>query len=156
MDLKQYLYTQDASNMTPEETTYHLSAVLIHRGPSAHSGHYIAHIRDETTGFWFKFNDEKVEEIEGKNLKLDSDDGNEDIDNTKNGSKSDKIKDKLKGFHNSNNAYMLVYKNLTQSQLNLGHTYQDWNLPQYLVKAIERDNQLFDESVAKLMKEKVM
>lgn len=53
---------------------YDLCAVLIHRGPSAYSGHYIAHIRDRTTGHWYKFNDEEIEKMGGKNLQL----GNED------------------------------------------------------------------------------
>ena len=30
-----------------EDGIYHLNAVLIHRGLSAHSGHYIAHILDK-------------------------------------------------------------------------------------------------------------
>ena len=53
---------------------YELTAVLIHRGPSAYSGHYIAHIKDRKSGHWFKFNDEEVEKMGGKKLEL----GNED------------------------------------------------------------------------------
>ena len=53
---------------------YDLKAVLIHRGPSAYSGHYIAHIRDTKSQTWFKFNDTTIEKMGGKNLQL----GNED------------------------------------------------------------------------------
>ena len=55
-----------------QDTIYELTAVLIHRGPTAYSGHYVAHIREE--GVWHKFNDEEVERIEGRNLKLVSED----------------------------------------------------------------------------------
>ena len=49
---------------------YDLVAVLIHRGPSAYSGHYIAHIKHWKTDAWFKFNDEEIEKMSGKNLQL--------------------------------------------------------------------------------------
>ena len=53
---------------------YDLKAVLIHRGPSAYSGHYIAHIKDSDSQNWHKFNDVTIEKIGGRNLQL----GNED------------------------------------------------------------------------------
>lgn len=49
---------------------YELSAVLIHRGVSAYSGHYIAHVKDPQSGDWYKFNDEDIEKMEGKKLQL--------------------------------------------------------------------------------------
>ena len=49
---------------------YDLTAVLIHRGPSAHSGHYIAHIQDTVTKLWFRFNDEDVTAMKGRKLQL--------------------------------------------------------------------------------------
>lgn len=49
---------------------YELSAVLIHRGVSAYSGHYIAHVKDPQTHEWYKFNDEEIEKMEGKKLQL--------------------------------------------------------------------------------------
>ena len=49
---------------------YELVAVLIHRGPSAYSGHYIAHIKDRPTDTWFKFNDEEIVKMGAKNLQL--------------------------------------------------------------------------------------
>ena len=38
---------------------YRLKAFISHKGPSVHSGHYVAHIRTEKEG-WVLFNDEKV------------------------------------------------------------------------------------------------
>ena len=44
--------------------------MLIHRGVSAYSGHYIAHVKDARTSDWYKFNDEEIEKMEGKKLQL--------------------------------------------------------------------------------------
>lgn len=44
---------------------YRLKAFISHKGPSVHSGHYVAHI-DEGEGVgWVLFNDEKVVKAEG-------------------------------------------------------------------------------------------
>ncbi|XVF48123.1 hypothetical protein PTKIN_Ptkin03bG0165600 [Pterospermum kingtungense] len=45
------------------ELIYDLSAVLIHKGTAATSGHYIAHIKDEDTGQWWEFDDEHVSNL---------------------------------------------------------------------------------------------
>ncbi|XP_021276622.1 ubiquitin carboxyl-terminal hydrolase 26 isoform X1 [Herrania umbratica] len=45
------------------ELIYDLSAVLIHKGTAANSGHYIAHIKDENTGLWWEFDDEHVSNL---------------------------------------------------------------------------------------------
>ncbi|ORC93459.1 putative ubiquitin hydrolase [Trypanosoma theileri] len=42
--------------------TYKLHAMISHMGASAKTGHYVCHIRDEETGKWLLFNDEKVAE----------------------------------------------------------------------------------------------
>lgn len=42
---------------------YRLAYVLVHRGQSAYGGHYIAFVRDEETGAWWKFNDETAEPV---------------------------------------------------------------------------------------------
>lgn len=39
---------------------YDLTAILVHKGSMANSGHYVAHIKDEQTGEWWQFDDEKV------------------------------------------------------------------------------------------------
>ena len=38
---------------------YRLKAFISHKGPSVHSGHYVAHVRFDDGG-WVLFNDEKV------------------------------------------------------------------------------------------------
>jgi hypothetical protein len=40
---------------------YELSGIVSHFGESTHSGHYIAELRDECTGSWYRFNDNVVE-----------------------------------------------------------------------------------------------
>ncbi|KAL5727162.1 ubiquitinyl hydrolase 1 [Ranunculus cassubicifolius] len=45
------------------ELLYDLSAVLIHKGTAVNSGHYVAHIKDERTGLWWEFDDERVTKL---------------------------------------------------------------------------------------------
>lgn len=54
---------QRLSEPTRVESTYDLSAVLIHKGTAVNSGHYIAHIKDENTGQWWEFDDEHVSNL---------------------------------------------------------------------------------------------
>lgn len=101
---------------------YDLNAVLIHRGPSAYSGHYVAHIKGKDSQTWYKFNDEEVEQIQGRNLQLGSE---EELDG-----KKQKGTRTPKGHHSSKNAYMLVYTrrvaNIPQSSASSGQ-----NVPEY-------------------------
>lgn len=39
---------------------YDLSAILVHKGSMANSGHYVAHIKDDRTSEWWQFDDEQV------------------------------------------------------------------------------------------------
>jgi len=55
---------------------YELIAVLIHRGPSASSGHYIAVIKDPVTGTTYKFNDTEVEKEKKFSLANEEESGN--------------------------------------------------------------------------------
>jgi len=56
---------------------YDLFAVLIHRGPTASSGHYMAVIKDPITGVTYKFNDTEVEKEKKFNLAGEDDSGNQ-------------------------------------------------------------------------------
>ncbi|KAG5220765.1 ubiquitinyl hydrolase [Salix suchowensis] len=47
---------------------YRLKAFISHKGPSAHSGHYVAHIRVDDTN-WVLFNDEKVVKADAESVK---------------------------------------------------------------------------------------
>uniref|UniRef100_A0A8C2SFW2 Ubiquitin carboxyl-terminal hydrolase 48 n=1 Tax=Capra hircus TaxID=9925 RepID=A0A8C2SFW2_CAPHI len=114
---------------------YELSAVLIHRGVSAYSGHYIAHVKDPQSGEWYKFNDEDIEKMEGKKLQLGIE---EDLAEP---SKSQTRKPKCgKGTHCSRNAYMLVYRLQTQERPST--TIQ---VPAFLQELVDRDNSKFEE-----------
>lgn len=130
---------------------YILSAVLIHRGSSPHSGHYIAHIKDRITKDWYKFNDDSVERI-GPQLQVSSDGENITIveDKTEtikiadpNTSKVTRLESKsLK----SKTAYMLVY----QAQDNEALTYpsdhsEEWQLPEHLQTAVAEENSKSEE-----------
>ncbi|KAF8154934.1 ubiquitin carboxyl-terminal hydrolase 14 [Crassisporium funariophilum] len=49
--------------------TYRLVAFISHKGPSVHSGHYVAHIRKGAEGEWVLFNDEKVVKADAESVK---------------------------------------------------------------------------------------
>ncbi|KAL7837137.1 hypothetical protein SRHO_G00268480 [Serrasalmus rhombeus] len=120
-----------------EKCTYELSAVLIHRGVSAYSGHYIAHVRDARTNDWYKFNDEEIEKMEGKKLQLGIE---EDLAETV---KSQARKPKSsKGYHCSRNAYMLVYKRQTEEE---DQTQMNVEMPAFLQRLVDQDNKKFEE-----------
>ncbi|XP_029358401.1 ubiquitin carboxyl-terminal hydrolase 48 isoform X4 [Echeneis naucrates] len=122
----------------PGKCVYELSAVLIHRGISAYSGHYIAHVKDARTGDWYKFNDEEIEKMEGKKLQLGIE---EDIAETV---KSQTRKPKCsKGYHCSRNAYMLVYKVQEEESSDPSRTNVD--VPAFLQRLVDQDNHKFEE-----------
>ncbi|XP_042262689.1 ubiquitin carboxyl-terminal hydrolase 48 isoform X1 [Thunnus albacares] len=117
---------------------YELSAVLIHRGISAYSGHYIAHVKDARTSDWYKFNDEEIEKMEGKKLQLGIE---EDIAETV---KSQTRKPKCsKGYHCSRNAYMLVYKLQEEESSDPSRTIVE--VPAFLQRLVDQDNHKFEE-----------
>jgi ubiquitin carboxyl-terminal hydrolase 5/13 len=52
---------------------YRLKAFISHKGPSVHSGHYVAHIKVDDLGLpgtsqWVLFNDEKVVKADGESV----------------------------------------------------------------------------------------
>ncbi|XP_032903844.1 ubiquitin carboxyl-terminal hydrolase 48 isoform X4 [Amblyraja radiata] len=139
LDLTPYLERKDIG------CVYELTAVLIHRGVSAYSGHYIAHVRDDRTGDWYKFNDEEIEKMEGKKLQLGIE---EDLAEP---SKSQARKPKcIKGVHCSRNAYMLVYRRKVEEckekeiSVQLPCVFHPF-FSAHLQKMVERDNKKFEE-----------
>ncbi|PIO14055.1 hypothetical protein AB205_0092120, partial [Aquarana catesbeiana] len=114
--LNTYIAFSETLDMGPfveqagSNSSYELTAVLIHRGVSAYSGHYIAHVRDPHTSEWYKFNDEEIEKMEGKKLQLGIE---EDLEPSKAIARKPKC---AKGFHCSRNAYMLVYRLKTEEK----------------------------------------
>jgi len=91
---------------TSSQAKYSLTGVLMHVGPDANHGHYIAHIQEMESGNWFKFSDECVAPLQGKSLRLGAED--EMGGQGRRPGKLGKIMSKA-GVQNSNNAYMLVY-----------------------------------------------
>ncbi|XP_066462363.1 ubiquitin carboxyl-terminal hydrolase 48 isoform X3 [Eleutherodactylus coqui] len=127
---------------------YELSAVLIHRGVSAYSGHYIAHVKDPQTSEWYKFNDEEIEKMEGKKLQLGIEE--ELAEPSKAAARKPKC---AKGIHCSRNAYMLVYRLKIEKMENV-----DSEIPVFLQKLVELDNCKFEEwcvEMAEMRKESV-
>jgi len=51
------------------QTAFDLRAILYHRGPTAHAGHYVADVLDPATGVWWTFNDGEVETRSSENAK---------------------------------------------------------------------------------------
>ncbi|KAF2071302.1 hypothetical protein CYY_007377 [Polysphondylium violaceum] len=89
------------------EYLYELTAILMHQGMVTSGGHYISHIKDDITGKWWKFDDEKVEEINLSYL----------------GKESKKEKRKKTEIENgtisSSGAYMVVYSKKNRSKQSL-------------------------------------
>lgn len=54
---------QRLSECSQSNLIYDLSAILIHKGSAANSGHYTAHIKDVNTGVWWEFDDESVSKM---------------------------------------------------------------------------------------------
>ncbi|KAI8605212.1 hypothetical protein EDD21DRAFT_364219 [Dissophora ornata] len=94
-----------------ESVVYELSAVLVHSGPSAHSGHFMAHVLDRESNKWFVLNDEEVSEFHGTKFDL------EDYSESASSAKTKKSAAKSTGSNaeknlsilSSRNAYMLTY-----------------------------------------------
>ncbi|XP_004235069.1 ubiquitin carboxyl-terminal hydrolase 26 isoform X1 [Solanum lycopersicum] len=55
--------TRRISEHFQSELIYDLSAILIHKGSAANSGHYVAHIKNENTQQWWEFDDEHVSNL---------------------------------------------------------------------------------------------
>ncbi|GFG35467.1 hypothetical protein Cfor_09123, partial [Coptotermes formosanus] len=163
--LNSYLMFPENLDMSPYlnkptgSLCYVLSAVLIHRGHSAYSGHYVAHICDSTTSTWYKFNDEVVEKMEGKNLKLGTE---EDVDDGKKKSKPRVPK----GFLMSSNAYMLVYTEAIQTEEQGSaekknnetgdKTGVEWILPERLSDLLKTEDQKFEDWVKEMNETKAV
>lgn len=128
-------------NVSPEEVLYELTAVLIHRGPSASSGHYIAHIKDSTTQLWYRFNDEEIVQMKsGKTLDLDAvTDKDFESDLVPKPSKKPRLK---KNSHSSKNAYMLVYTKKTESGGQLAKEVPA--IPSKVLELVDEDNKKFE------------
>lgn len=96
------------------KVVYRLRAVLQHFGKSAHSGHYVAQIKDVKKNLWFKFNDESVVQLDTKNFRkaLDNLDivNDDEVCIIEPGVTKEVTRVKEGDRLSSENAYMLVYQ----------------------------------------------
>lgn len=138
-----------ANSSSKTDWVYNLSAVLLHQGPSASSGHFITNILvNPKSNEWYRFNDENVTRMKSaKNLDGENDDSNI----WQCGSEVPAKKIKLpKGLHSSKDVYMLVYTKAASAQNN-DTTPQ--SIPPYIESLIEKENNEFDESQSIKLKE---
>lgn len=76
---------QRLSEPSESPLIYGLSTVLVHKGTAVNSGHYVAYIKDETSGQWWEFDDEHVSNLgrhpfgEGSSCSVYKTDGEEDV-----------------------------------------------------------------------------
>ncbi|XP_026813170.1 ubiquitin carboxyl-terminal hydrolase 48-like isoform X1 [Rhopalosiphum maidis] len=142
LDMAQYLNLPvDLDESSKEKHMYNLCAVLIHKGSSAYSGHYVAHIKDIAAEEWYKMNDENVEKLKGKGLNLCTED-----EFKLNGSKVTKAPKIQKGMLQTNNAYMLVYMHHTMIT-KLKTESSNWELSPRLIHLVEARNNNFENTI---------
>ncbi|KAG6860930.1 hypothetical protein C0995_005885 [Termitomyces sp. Mi166 len=119
-------YKDDTSSGTSASNMYKLRGVLLHKGSSAHHGHYEAQVFDKTNKSWFQFNDETVTKIKTlgkrtsrKAIIVDDDSDGNSQDQKTNVRKRRRIESKdesspaivanEKRYITSKDAYMLIY-----------------------------------------------
>jgi len=129
-----------------EDTIYDLTAIVMHIGSSASSGHYVALIKDPTTSETYKFNDDEVCKVDDNKFDISS---VEDKDGAK--TKRPKVK---KGMITSRTAYMLVYQlRSTREDADIKEVTKE-DLPEHVRLFLESDKEEFETEV-KSTQEKV-
>ncbi|GAA5896255.1 hypothetical protein JCM8208_001826 [Rhodotorula glutinis] len=79
LDMGPHLPVDPRTGERPSGVWYDLKGVLMHKGQSAHHGHYVAQVLDETRGKWFLFDDEAVEAIDDLNAPTVHDEDDEPV-----------------------------------------------------------------------------
>lgn len=128
--------TRRICNPSESGLCYELSAILIHKGSTVNSGHYVAHIKDENSGQWWEFDDEHVSKLgchpfgdfsskaSAKSEKTVIVESSEKVESIANGdhidskqiSSSDAISFNLEEMFSSTDAYMLMYNCITSKE----------------------------------------
>lgn len=159
--------SQRLSDNSQSELIYDLSAVLIHKGSAVNSGHYIAHIKDETTEQWWEFDDEQVSNLGlqpfGGNYsnsaakpfltdsaELSSSDQRDDVNRIVTEKAQEQFPDSSSSSHaktfSSSDAYMLMYV-LRHSKADHVYSQQlDSPLPPHLQEEVEQLNATYLDS----------
>ncbi|GJN88609.1 hypothetical protein Rhopal_001575-T1 [Rhodotorula paludigena] len=100
---------------------YDLKGVLMHKGTSAHHGHYVAQVYDESRAKWFLFDDETVTPIDHLNERTTYDEKDDDDEPVKSKKRDPAgfTRDEKGGvLPKSKDAYMLVYTRRDHTERN--------------------------------------
>ncbi|KAI8350750.1 hypothetical protein B0O80DRAFT_457403 [Mortierella sp. GBAus27b] len=135
---------------TSDIAEYELTAVLVHSGPSAHSGHFLAHVLQRESNKWFVLNDEEVEEFHGTTFDPEdySEVASSDKTNTKSKTKRAAAKngnveiDMHASAFSSRNAYMLTYVRKTPEP-----SVKPCTPPTETLKIVIQDNDLYEKDL---------
>lgn len=60
IDLTKFVHPVAGGARTEQPLQYTLTAIILHRGSSASSGHYVSIVKDERLGMWWKYDDDSV------------------------------------------------------------------------------------------------
>ncbi|ELR16489.1 ubiquitin domain containing protein [Acanthamoeba castellanii str. Neff] len=110
---------------------YELVGVLIHVGPGANVGHYIAHTRDEVTKKWWRFDDAVVTPLDEAKIGIEK-------EPKKNKKKGAALPE---GMTESSNSYMLIYA------LKDRETVAQPQLPASAQAFVDIDNREFEKQI---------
>jgi len=132
-----------------ESAVYELCAILIHRGPSASSGHYAAQVLGPNAKTWWEIDDESVTEVKAakgrKHIVL-----GELSSESLYGDAKSKAKVPPPGVHQSRNVYLLTYRRKKEvmgaDDTDVGST----EIPEDLRREIELENSLYHEEATRL------
>ncbi|KAG0305301.1 hypothetical protein BGZ97_001156 [Linnemannia gamsii] len=145
-DMIRFPLTIDVADLLGSQSAvlYDLSAVLVHSGPSAHSGHFMAHVLDKVSNKWFVLNDEEVTEFDSTLFDPE--------DYAATGSKSKAKKttmkagapdsERLLNTLSSRNAYMLTYTRRTSEPM-----VTPRKPPSETLDLVALDNDVFDSEL---------
>lgn len=126
-----------------EDTLYELQAILMHRGPNASSGHYVARVKDLASGKWVELDDDQATQVNvsaGAGLG----DANELGEIRSSKGKSKKSPTVPEGSHRCKNVYMLVYRSRKTIAEARATAEQTQNIPEHLATAIDAANVAFE------------
>ncbi|KAI9233937.1 MAG: hypothetical protein BYD32DRAFT_424713 [Podila humilis] len=128
-----------------EPVLYELTAVLVHSGPSAHSGHFLAHVLDKRSNKWFVLNDEEVAEFSSTLFDPEEYSDMSAASKGKNASKTTMVSGADDGTRqlntlSSRNAYMLTYTRRRTPT----HESQPLSPPSETMNLVSQDNTAFE------------
>ncbi|KAI5672649.1 hypothetical protein M9H77_13013 [Catharanthus roseus] len=159
--------SQRLSDSSQSELIYDLSAVLIHKGSAVNSGHYMAHIKDESTGQWWEFDDEQVSNLGhqpfggncstpaakpsvAESVDHSSSDQSDVVDRNHTETTQQQFSDSSRFSHaktfSSSDAYMLMYVLRLPKNHSIYSLQLDSPLPQHLHEEVEQLNATYLES----------